>query len=130
MYRKGFILLKRVLIIDDVDLILDFEEKVIESVKSDSGLSIIIDKANTVTEAKGLIDTQNYDLIISNMNLPDGTGTEVAKYSADKNSQTRLAALTIYPQRYEQERAYFDAFFKKPILPSVFKDSLRLLLST
>ena len=120
---------KRVLIIDDVDLILDFEEKVIESVKSDIGLAIIIDKANTVTEAKDLIDTNDYDLIISDMNLPDGTGTEIAKYGADKNSQTRLAALTIYPQKYELERAYFDVFFKKPILPSVFKDNLKLLLS-
>ncbi|MEN8146961.1 MAG: response regulator [Campylobacterota bacterium] len=120
---------KRVLIVDDIDLILDFEEKVIESVKSDIGLSIVIDKANTVTEAKGLIDNHDYDLIISDMNLPDGTGTEIAKYGAHKNSETRLAALTIYPQKYEMERAYFDAYFKKPILPSVFKDSLRLLLS-
>lgn len=120
---------KRILIVDDVDLILAFEENVIQSVEGDIGFSIIVDKANTVTEAIGLIDLHDYDLIISDMNLPDGTGTEIAKYSASKNSNTRLAALTIYPQRYELERAYFDAYFKKPILPSVFKDRLRLLLS-
>ena len=129
MYKKGYIMSKRILIVDDVDLILAFEENVIQSVEGDIGFSIIVDKANTVTEAIGLIDLHDYDLIISDMNLPDGTGTEIAKYSASKNSNTRLAALTIYPQRYELERAYFDAYFKKPILPSVFKDRLRLLLS-
>jgi len=119
---------KRILIIDDVEFILDFEEKAIESVKNDLGLSLLVDKASTVSEAKGLIDKEVYDLIICDMNLPDGTGTEIAKFAAEINESTRIAALTIYPQRYELERAYFDAFFKKPILPSVFKENLRLLL--
>jgi len=119
---------KRILIIDDVEFILDFEEKAIQSVENDLGLSITVDKASTVSEAKGLIDSQVYDLIICDMNLPDGTGTEIAKFAAEINEDTRIAALTIYPQRYEHERAYFDAFFKKPILPSVFKENLRLLL--
>jgi len=119
---------KRILIIDDVEFILDFEEKAIESVENDLGLSLLVDKASTVSEAKELIDKEVYDLIICDMNLPDGTGTEIAKYAAELNKSTRIAALTIYPQRYELERAYFDAFFKKPILPSVFKENLRLLL--
>jgi len=119
---------KRILIIDDVEFILDFEEKAIQSVENDLGLSITVDKASTVSEAKGLIDAEVYDLIICDMNLPDGTGTEIAKFAAESNEDTRIAALTIYPQRYEHERAYFDAFFKKPILPSVFKENLRLLL--
>jgi len=119
---------KRILIVDDVEFILDFEEKAIQSVKNDLGLSIVVDKASTVSDAKAHLDTQTYDLIICDMNLPDGTGTEVAKYASSINEKTRIAALTIYPQRYENERAYFDAFFKKPILPSVFKENLRLLL--
>ena len=119
---------KRILIIDDIEFILDFEEKAIESVKNDLGLSFIVDKASTVSDAKELIEKQVYDLIICDMNLPDGTGTEIAKFATEIDTNTRIAALTIYPQRYEHERAYFDAFFKKPILPSVFKENLRLLL--
>ena len=119
---------KRILIVDDIDFILDFEEKAIESVENDVNLEILVDKASTVMDAKGLLDVNRYDLIISDMNLPDGTGTEIAKYATIKDENTRVAALTIYPQRYEVERAYFDAFFKKPILPSVFKENLRLLL--
>jgi len=119
---------KRILIIDDIDFILDFEEKVIESVNNDVESEILVDKASTIMEAKSLLDNNSYDLIITDMNLPDGTGTDIAKDAAKKDETTRIAALTIYPQRYETERAYFDAFFKKPILPSVFKENLRLLL--
>ncbi len=119
---------KRILIIDDVEYILEFEEKVIESIKSEADFSIVIDKASTILDAKELVDLNTYALIISDMNLPDGSGTEIAKYATSKDESTRVAALTIYPQRYEKERAYFDAFFKKPILPSVFKENLRLLL--
>ncbi len=119
---------KRILIVDDVEFILDFEAKAIESVKNDAGFAIVVDKASTVTDAKELVDANRYDLIISDMNLPDGTGTEIAKFALEKDEGTRIAALTIYPQRYEGERGYFDAFFKKPILPSVFKENIRLLL--
>jgi RNA-binding protein YlmH len=62
------------------------------------------------------------------MNLPDGSGVEVAKKAKEKSEKTRLAALTIYPSEYEKERSYFDLFMKKPImLDSFHQNFLRLL---
>ncbi len=119
---------KRVLLVDDIDFILEFEEKVIQSLEKETGVPIRIDKANTVAEAIRLVDGFDYDVVIVDMNLPDGTGTEIAKEVLEKNGNTRIAALTIYPERYQGERAYFDAYFKKPVLPSVYKENLKLLL--
>jgi CheY-like chemotaxis protein len=118
---------KRVLLVDDIDFILEFEEKVIQSLEDELG-TIKVDKANTVAEAYRFVSGFDYDVVIVDMNLPDGTGTDIAKHVLEKNKNTRVAALTIYPERYESERAYFDAYFKKPVLPSVYKENLKLLL--
>jgi CheY-like chemotaxis protein len=127
--KEPEIMTKRILLVDDVEFILEFEEKVIQSVKKEVDFSIIIDKAGNIGDAIRLIDAHDYDLIITDMNLPDGTGTEISKNVIEKDKKSRIAALTIYPNRYENERAYFDAFLKKPIMPSVFKENFRLLLN-
>lgn len=118
---------KRILLVDDIDFILEFEEKVIESLEKDLGYPIKVDKANSISEAMVLVKGLDYNVAIVDMNLPDGSGVEIAKELSEKKN-TRVAALTIYPERFQQERGWFDAYFKKPILPSVYKENLRLLL--
>jgi two-component system response regulator TctD len=119
---------KRVLLVDDIAFILEFEQKVIESLEQEIRIPIHIDKASSVREARKLLDEQVYDVAIVDMNLPDGSGSDIAKTIRDKGVDTRIAALTIYPERFEEEKEGFDAYFKKPILPSVYKENLRILL--
>jgi CheY-like chemotaxis protein len=119
---------KSILLVDDIAFILEFEEKVIESMEMEMGISIRIDKANSVGEAEQLLRERDYDVAIVDMNLPDGSGSDIARMIQEQGKGTRVAALTIYPERFEEEKGSFDAYFKKPILPTVYKENLRLLL--
>jgi CheY-like chemotaxis protein len=119
---------KKVLIVDDIGFIIEFEKKVIESLSAELNVAIDVDSANTVYEAVKKVEQNDYDAIIVDMKLPDGSGVEIAKAALKKSEETRIAALTIYPKTYEEDRAYFDAFFSKPILPAPYKTNLRRLL--
>lgn len=119
---------KRILLVDDIDFIVEFEEKVINTLAKELSIKIEVDLANSVEKALEKIGENNYDAMVVDMNLPDGSGVDVAKAAQQKNSETRIAALTIYPHKYEDYRAYFDAFFKKPILPTSYKQNVRQLL--
>lgn len=120
---------KRVLIIDDVEFNIEFEEKVIKSLMNELNMDIDIDTAYTVEEAFSKIDQNEiYDAMVVDMNLPDGTGVDIAKYAKKKSPSTRIAALTIYPSKYDDQRANFDLFLKKPIMPATYKQNFARLL--
>jgi len=120
---------KRILIIDDVEFNIEFESKLIKTLMAEYKMDIEIDEADSVAEALKLIANNDiYDAMIIDMNLPDGTGVEIAKAAREKSQKTRLAALTIYPNEYEKERPYFDLFLKKPIMLDSFKQNFIRLL--
>jgi len=120
---------KRILIVDDIEFNLELEEKIINSFQKEFGIDMEINKAYTVEEALTDI-TQNdvYDAMIIDMNLPDGSGTDIAKATLKKSTKTRIAALTIYPNKYHDQRDLFHLFWKKPIMPQPFKEHLMQLL--
>ena len=93
---------KRILIVDDIDFIIEFEEKVIDSLSKDLSMKIQVDKANNVKDALANIEKHHYDAMVIDINLPDGSGIEIAKSAQAKSKDTRIAALTIYPQDYEE----------------------------
>ncbi len=120
---------KNILIVDDVMFNIEFEEMIIKSLIKELDLeNIHIDTAYTMTEAIEKITANDYDAMFVDMNLPDGSGVDVAKHARKKSSKTRIAALTIYPDLYEKERANFDLFLKKPIMPEVYKQNFIRLL--
>ena len=119
---------KRILIVDDIDFIIEFEEKVLDSLSKELSVKIQVDSVNSVAKALVMINENKYDAMVIDMNFPDGTGVDIAKAALDKNQDTRIAALTIYPQQYKEHSTYFDAFFKKPILPTAYKQNVRQLL--
>lgn len=120
---------KRILVVDDVEFNIEFEQKVIKSLMDELSIDIVIDTAYTVEEAVTKIaENDIYDAMVIDMNLPDGSGTNIAKVAHNKSEVTRIAALTIYPSEYEGDRAFFDLFMKKPIMPEAYKQNFARLL--
>ena len=120
---------KRVLIVDDVEFNIEFEHKVIRSLMDELGIDIQIDEASTVEEAlKQIAKNERYDAMVIDMNLPDGSGVDIAKVALKKSEETHIAALTIYPSKYEDQQAFFDIFLRKPIMPESYKENFIRLL--
>jgi len=72
---------KRVLIVDDVEFNIELEEKIIKSLMNELGIDIEIDTAYTVEEAlRNIAENDRYDAMVIDMNLPDGSGVDIAKH--------------------------------------------------
>ncbi len=120
---------KRVLLVDDVEFNIEFETKIIKSLMDEAGLDVQIDVAYAVEQALIQIATSDrYDAMVIDMNLPDGSGVDIAKAALKKSEETRIAALTIYPSKYEDQRGFFDLFLRKPIMPESYKENFARLL--
>ncbi len=120
---------KRVLIVDDVEFNIEFEEKVIRSLMDEVEIDIQIDTAYTVKDAlHNIANNDRYDAMVIDMNLPDGSGVDIAKAALKKSEETRIAALTIYPSKYEEQSCFFDIFLRKPIMPEEYKQNFGRLL--
>ncbi len=120
---------KKILLVDDVEFNIEFEVEIIKSMMAEANVDIQIDIARSVGEALHQISRNDrYDAMVIDLNLPDGTGVEIAKAALKKSEETRIAALTIYPSKYEDQRCFFDIFLRKPIAPHAFKENFARLL--
>ncbi len=120
---------KRVLIVDDFKYNLEFEEKVIGLMVEEYNIAIEVESAMSVAEAKQKIaDNPPYDIVIVDISLPDGSGVDIAKEAAHKSEATKIAALTLYPDVYEEESDLFDLLLRKPIMPTTYKQKFEKLL--
>ena len=120
---------KHILIVDDFDYNLKFEEKVIGLLTKEYNIAFHIDSAMSVAEAKEKIETNTpYDIVITDISLPDGTGVEVAEFAAQKSSDTKVVALTLYPDVCEEHTELFHMLLRKPIMPTTYKQKLEMLL--
>lgn len=119
---------KKILIVDDVQFMINFEKNLLNILSKELSIEIVIDSAKTVKEALEKIAINDYHAMVIDMNLPDGSGREIAKVAKEKNKETSVAGLTIYPCDTEEHKEYFDALYKKPISPTLYKKNIKQLL--
>lgn len=90
-------------------------------------------KAGTVTEAKAKLDNRSFDLCLTDLRLPDGSGMDIVRYIQDNYSQVPVAVITAFGDPKTAVEALklgaFD-YIAKPIeveqLKAIIDSSIRL----
>ena len=80
----------RVLLIDDEPDLLELLELTL------SRMGLDTTRAETVGEAIALLDTESFDLCLTDMRLPDGTGLRVVEHINQKGLDLPVAVITAY----------------------------------
>jgi DNA-binding NtrC family response regulator len=100
----------RILLVED-----EYNVRVLlEHVLIDAGYEV--DSAATVAEAKSLLDSVRYDLVLADGRLPDGTGMMLA----DQAEESGIKALIITGYAFQladEELGRYD-FLMKPVRPA------------
>ncbi|WP_083300807.1 sigma-54 dependent transcriptional regulator [Jeongeupia sp. USM3] len=81
---------RRVLVVDDEVDLADLLELTLVK------LGLDVDKANNVAEARALLDTRNYDLLLTDMRMPDGEGIELIRHVQSARLDVPAAVITAY----------------------------------
>lgn len=91
-----------------------------------------VDTAMTSTVAKQLSMKQDYDLIVLDINLPDGNGFDFCNEIKERRPDTAVIFLTARDMESDQLRGFelgADDYVTKPFLMSVFQKKVAALLT-
>jgi|WetSurMetagenome_2_1015567.scaffolds.fasta_scaffold210659_2 two-component system, NtrC family, response regulator PilR len=116
---------KRILLIDDEDVILFGFSKVLKEP------GIELDCAQTLEEAKKCISAHNYDGAIIDLRLSNSArleGLECVRFLRSSQTGCRIIVLTAYGDNDSWEQAEewgVDLFLEKPIEPEVIRKTLK-----
>ena len=80
----------RVLVVDDEADILELLELTLVRM----GLEVV--RASGVGQAKECLDSNGFDLCLTDMRMPDGEGLEVVRYIADRGLDVPVAVITAH----------------------------------
>ncbi len=84
--------MSRILIVDDHPLI----AQSLSSIISDSKVGEVVAMASTAKQCLDLIAIKHFDLVLLDINLPDGNGLDICKSIIEKYPQTRVLAITSF----------------------------------
>jgi two-component system response regulator HydG len=91
------------------------------------------DSASTISSAKNMIIKGNYDLILSDLRLPDGNGIDLLEWRKQKQIETPIIMLTGYADIQTAvnsiKNGAFD-YIPKPINPDILLEKIQDALST
>src|SRR3954452_10773662 len=80
----------KVLVVDDEPDLLELLEMTLSRMGLDTS------RAETIGEARSLLDQEPFDLCLTDWRLPDGTGLEVVQYITDRGHDVPAAVITAY----------------------------------
>ena len=90
-----------------------------------------VDSAMTMAEAVRFFETQDYDLIVLDVNLPDGNGFDFCKQIKERRPDTAVIFLTANDMESDMLKGFelgADDYVKKPFPISVFRKKVSVLL--
>ncbi|HWF45310.1 MAG TPA: response regulator [Candidatus Kapabacteria bacterium] len=76
-----------------------------------------VDTAGTVAKALECLDADGYDLMISDISLPDGTGYDILSRTSADIPSIALSGYTSHADRAESLAKGFKEFITKPFNP-------------
>ena len=82
----------RVLLVDDHEIVRRGFKALINV---EDALEVSAEAAN-VFEAKSVLDSQQFDLIITDLSLPDGSGTDILRYLSERSLPIKSIVFSIY----------------------------------
>jgi len=112
--------LPRILLVEDQQDV----RLLLEHVLLGSGYEV--DVAETVAQARSLLDAASYDLVIADGRLPDGSGIAVADAAKEREMKTLL--VTGYAFRHDTYDLLRHEYLLKPVRPSELLLTLRRLI--
>jgi DNA-binding NtrC family response regulator len=98
-----------ILIVDDEEIIRDLLAEVLE----DYAISI----ANDGQEALNILDNRSFDLVITDLRMPNVSGEEVVKFARKKSSSTQVIVISGYSSLHTVSQSISNgacAFLSKP----------------
>ena len=90
-----------------------------------------VDSAMTMAEAVRFFETQDYDLIVLDVNLPDGNGFDFCKQIKERRPDTAVIFLTANDMESDMLKGFelgADDYVTKPFPISVFRKKVSVLL--
>lgn len=118
----------RVLLVDDSRTARRFMRRVLESI----GLERF-DEATNGREALSLIERQTFDLLVTDLHMPEMNGIELTRYIRQSGLQPGLPIMMVTSEQQEQTRGEalqsgIDALCEKPFEPNLIRGILEQLL--
>lgn len=91
------------------------------------------ESASTISSAKNMIERNSYDLILSDLRLPDGSGMDVLEWTHSKKKEIPFIMLTGYADIQTAvdsiKKGAFD-YIPKPIKPDILLEKIQEALSS
>lgn len=84
--------MSKILIVDDHPLIVQS----LLSIINDSKVGVVADVAVTAKQCLDLIATKHFDLVLLDINLPDGNGLDICKSIKEKYPQIKVLAISSF----------------------------------
>ena len=112
--------MSRILLVEDDQNV----RVLLEHVLFDAGYEV--DSATSLAEARSLLDTVNYDLLLADGRLPDGTGMELAERA--EVGGAKILIITGYAFQLVSEDLGRYEFLMKPVRPAELTAAIKRVL--
>lgn len=106
---------KQILIADDDPVLLNIYTRML------AGTGYAVSRASSFTEAAALINTNNYDLLVTDLMFPDGVGTDLITIFERKQGCAKCILVTGAVSEIDPNKIpVLAAYFEKPLDTNAF----------